>query len=117
MEQAQINTQRIYDQVLTFATLYGGRIILAILTLVIGLWLIGWTMRMLSTVMIKRHVDRDVQPFLLSLLNAVLRILLLLSIASTLGVQTTSFVAIIGAAVWPSVWRCRVVWPILPVAY
>ncbi len=98
MEQAQINTQRIYDQVLTFVTLYGGRIILAILTLVIGLWLIGWTMRMLSTVMTKRHVDRDVQPFLLSLLNAVLRILLLLSIASTLGVQTTSFVAIIGAA-------------------
>jgi small conductance mechanosensitive channel len=98
MEQAQINTQRIYDQILTFATLYGGRIILAILTLVIGLWLIGWTMRMLSTVMTKRHVDRDVQPFLLSLLNAILRILLLLSIASTLGVQTTSFVAIIGAA-------------------
>lgn len=98
MEQAQTNAQRIYDQVLTFATIYGGRIVLAIITLIIGLWLIGWAMRGLAAVMTKRHVDRDVQPFLLSLLNAVLRILLLLSIASTLGVQTTSFVAIIGAA-------------------
>ena len=48
--------------------------------------------------MTRRHVDRDVQPFLLSLVNGLLRVLLLLSIASTLGVQTTSFVAIIGAA-------------------
>jgi small conductance mechanosensitive channel len=98
MEQAQTNAQRIYDQVLTFATLYGGRILLAILTLIIGLWIIGWITKLLSSVMTKRHVDRDVQPFLLSLVNAVLRVLLLLSIASTLGVETTSFVAIIGAA-------------------
>ena len=98
MEQAQTNAQRIYDQVLTFATIYGGRILLAIVTLIIGLWLIGWVTRLLSSVMTKRHVDRDVQPFLLSLLNAILRVLLLLSIASTLGVETTSFVAIIGAA-------------------
>ncbi|QHW00932.1 mechanosensitive ion channel family protein [Spirosoma endbachense] len=98
MEQAQTNAQRIYDQVLTFATLYGGRILLAILTLIIGLWVIGWITKLLSSVMAKRHVDRDVQPFLLSLVNAVLRVLLLLSIASTLGVETTSFVAIIGAA-------------------
>lgn len=98
MEQAQTNVQRIYDQVLTFATVYGGRILLAIITLIVGLWLIGWIMRLLAAAMTKRHVDRDVQPFLLSLVNAVLRVLLLLSIASTLGVQTTSFVAIIGAA-------------------
>ena len=98
MEQAQTNAQRIYDQVLTFATLYGGRILLAIITLIVGLWIIGWIVRLLSSVMAKRHVDRDVQPFLLSLVNAILRVLLLLSIASTLGVETTSFVAIIGAA-------------------
>lgn len=98
MEQAQTSAQRVYDQVLTFATLYGGRILLAVVTLIVGLWIIGWITKLLSTVMAKRHVDRDVQPFLLSLVNAVLRVLLLLSIASTLGVETTSFVAIIGAA-------------------
>lgn len=98
MEQAQTNAQRIYDQVLTFATIYGGRIVLAIITLIIGLWLIGWLVRGLTSLMTKRHVDRDVQPFLLSLFSTTLRILLLLSIASTLGVETTSFVAILTAS-------------------
>ncbi|MCK8490327.1 MULTISPECIES: mechanosensitive ion channel family protein [Spirosoma] len=98
MEQAQTNAERIYDQVITFAALYGGRILLAIITLMVGLWLIGWITRLLSSLMAKQHVDRDVQPFLLSMVNAVLRVLLLLSIANTLGVETTSFVAIIGAA-------------------
>lgn len=98
MEQAQNRVERIYDQILAFATIYGGKIVLAILTLVIGLWLIGWVVKLLSSMMTKRHVDRDVQPFLLSLVNGLLRVLLLLSIASTLGVQTTSFVAIVGAA-------------------
>lgn len=98
MEQAQTRMERIYDQVLAFATIYGGQIILAILTLIVGLWVIGWIVKLLSSMMTSRHVDRDVQPFLLSLVNGLLRVLLLLSIASTLGVQTTSFIAIIGAA-------------------
>ncbi len=98
MEQAQTKAELFYTQAVTYITLYGGRVVLAILTLIIGLWLIGWITRLLSAAMTKRHVDRDVQPFLLSLLNGLLRVLLLLSIASTLGVQTTSFVAIIGAA-------------------
>lgn len=98
MENAQTSAQRVYEQVLAFATIYGGRIVLAIVTLIVGLSVIGWIARLLSSVMTRRHVDRDVQPFLLSLVNGVLRVLLLLSIASTLGVATTSFVAIIGAA-------------------
>lgn len=98
MEQAQTRLELFYAQVVTFVTLYGGRVLLAILTLIVGLWVIGWITRLLSSAMTRRHVDRDVQPFLLSLVNGLLRVLLLLSIASTLGVQTTSFVAIIGAA-------------------
>jgi len=98
MEQAQTKAQLFYTQLITFATIYGGRILLAIITLLVGLWIIGWITKILSSTLTKRHVDRDVQPFLLSLVNGLLRVLLLLSIASTLGVQTTSFIAIIGAA-------------------
>lgn len=98
VDGAQTSAVRLYDQVLHFATLYGGRVVLAIVTLVVGLWLIGQIVRLLSTGMTRRHVDRDVQPFLLSLVSGLLKVLLMLSIASTLGIQTTSFVAIIGAA-------------------
>ncbi len=98
LQQAQTTAERLYEQLLTFATLYGGKVVLAMLTLLVGLWLIGLLVRLLSQVMKRRNLDRDVQPFLLSLVNTGLRILLLLSIASTLGIATTSFVAIIGAA-------------------
>ncbi|MFD1140333.1 mechanosensitive ion channel family protein [Larkinella insperata] len=98
MESPAFSLQSVYDQVAAFATLYGFKILLAIIILVIGLWLTNQVVRMLSAVMSKRHVDRDVQPFLLSLVNVLLKVLVLLSVASTLGVETTSFVAIIGAA-------------------
>ncbi len=85
-------------QLTTIVTLYGTKILLAIITLVVGLWIIGQLVKVLSRVMSSRHVDRDVQPFLLSMISGLLRVLLLLSVASTLGIETTSFVAIIGAA-------------------
>lgn len=98
MENAQTNLQRLSAEVITFATLYGGRILLAIVTLFVGLRVIGWITKLLGSIMARRQVDRDVQSFLSSLINGLLRVLLLLSIASTLGVATTSFVAIVGAA-------------------
>jgi small conductance mechanosensitive channel len=90
--------QNFFDQIAAFAMLYGYKILLAIVILVVGLWLVNLLVKMLSNVMNKRLVDRDVQPFLLSLVGVILKVLVLLSVASTLGVETTSFVAIIGAA-------------------
>ncbi|RRB07388.1 mechanosensitive ion channel family protein [Larkinella rosea] len=98
MEPSKFSFQNVTDQVMAFATLYGFKILLAIVILIVGLWLVNQLVKMLSTVMNKRQVDRDVQPFLLSLVGAILKVLVLLSVASTLGVETTSFVAIIGAA-------------------
>jgi len=79
-------------------TQYGGKVVLAVVTLIVGLWLIGVLVKVLARVMNSRHMDKDVQPFLLSLVNGLLRVLLLLSIAGMLGIETTSFVAILGAA-------------------
>lgn len=98
MEPSNFSFPNVFDQLKTFAALYGFKILLALIILVVGLWLVNQVVRMLSAVMDKRQVDRDVQPFLLSLVSAILKVLVLLSVASTLGVETTSFVAIIGAA-------------------
>jgi small conductance mechanosensitive channel len=46
----------------------------------------------------KRKVDKDVQPFMNSLLLVFLNIMLLLSIAGIIGIETSSFVAVLGAA-------------------
>jgi small conductance mechanosensitive channel len=85
-------------QAVTLITVYGGRILLAVVTLLIGLWVIGLVVRAMTSLMNTRHMDKDVQPFLVSLVGGLLRVLLLLSIAGMLGIETTSFVAIIGAA-------------------
>lgn len=98
MEPSSFSVQNIYDQFAAFAALYGFKILLAIIILIVGFWLVSQVVKMFSKVMNKRQVDRDVQPFLLSLVSVILKILVLLSVASTLGVETTSFVAIIGAA-------------------
>ncbi len=86
------------DLITSYIALYGGKVLLAVITLIVGLWVIGQLTRLLARILTDRHVDRDVQPFLLSLASGLLRVLLLLSVAGMLGIETTSFVAIVGAA-------------------
>lgn len=89
---------KLQEQVTSAITLYGGKILLALVVFIIGRFLIGWVSSLISNQMKKRDIDRDVQPFLRSLISVALNITLLISIAGIVGVQTTSFVAILGAA-------------------
>ncbi|WP_353723076.1 mechanosensitive ion channel domain-containing protein [Dyadobacter sp. 676] len=85
-------------QIWPLVTLYGGKIVLAIVAFIIGRLIVGKISSMLSNVMEKRKVDRDVQPFLSSLIVVLLNVMLLLSIAGIVGIETSSFVAVLGAA-------------------
>lgn len=77
---------------------YSPRVITALVILIIGLFLIGIMMKMTKKVMKKRNVEITLQKFLLNLLSWALKILLFVMVAAKLGVETTSFAAIIGAA-------------------
>ncbi|MEZ0540192.1 mechanosensitive ion channel family protein [Fibrella arboris] len=77
---------------------YGWQLLMAGLLAAGGLWLIKLIVQAISRLMNRQHVERDVQPFLLATLRIGLRIALVLSVLSALGVETTSFVAVIGAA-------------------
>jgi len=77
---------------------YSGRVLLAIIVLLIGLWIIKRIVKTVSKRMEHREVDESLQPFLRSLISALLRIMLFISVASMLGVEMTSFVAVLGAA-------------------
>jgi small conductance mechanosensitive channel len=93
-----MNFDIIKAQIWTLATLYGGKVLLALLAFIIGRFIVGKISSMLSNVMEKRKVDRDVQPFLSSLIVVLLNVMLLLSIAGIVGIETSSFVAVLGAA-------------------
>ncbi len=79
-------------------THYGSRLLVAALLAAGGYWLIKLAINAIGRLLTQRQVDRDVQPFVLSLLRIGLQVALLLSVFSTLGIETNSFVAVIGAA-------------------
>ncbi len=85
------------EQLLEIATDYAPKVVGALLTLIIGFWIIGWITKGIKKMMAKRGIDETIRPFLGSLINVGLKIMLLLSVASMFGIATTSFVAIFGA--------------------
>ncbi|PTX63822.1 small conductance mechanosensitive channel [Kordia periserrulae] len=77
---------------------YGLKVVAALAILIIGLFIIKMIVRVSKKIMKKRGVDDTLQKFLGSLLSWTLKILLFVIVASQLGIETTSFAAIIGAA-------------------
>ncbi|PCM42948.1 mechanosensitive ion channel family protein [Marinobacter sp. ANT_B65] len=84
------------DQAIELIMTYAPKVLLAIVTLIIGMWLINRLVRLLDSKLGKK--DPTLNKFLCGLVSAILKILLLISVASMVGIATTSFVAIIGAA-------------------
>ena len=86
------------DQGIAMAIEWVPQILLALATLFIGLWVIKGVTKLLSKTLSARSVDQTLSPFLCSLTSWGLKALLLVSVASMVGVETTSFVAVLGAA-------------------
>ena len=77
---------------------YGSRVLLALLTLAVGWWIINKVSARLGKLVGLRNADLALQGFISTLSNIVLKVLLFVSVASMIGIETTSFVAAIGAA-------------------
>ncbi|MFU0838279.1 MAG: Small-conductance mechanosensitive channel [Pseudomonas fragi] len=77
---------------------YGSRVLLALVTLAVGWWLINRLTTKSGQLLAMRKADLALQGFISSLANIILKVLLIVSVASMIGIQTTSFVAAIGAA-------------------
>lgn len=73
-------------------------VLLSLATLVIGLAFINRLVRVFAAFMRHRSVEPSLQSFATSFSSITLKVILVISVASMLGVQTTSFVAILGAA-------------------
>lgn len=88
-----------YSQVaIEMGMAYAPKLVLAILTLIIGFWLINKLLKVIDRLMSARSTEPTLQRFLHSLLSILLKALLLISAASMIGIETTSFIAILGAA-------------------
>lgn len=88
----------IMDQIVEAVAAYGLKILAAIIILVIGLWLAKKLKTLFVDILQKKEVDPTLVGFFSSMLYGALVIFVVIAAIGKLGVQTTSFVAVIGAA-------------------
>ncbi|MBU2940050.1 mechanosensitive ion channel [Lacinutrix sp. C3R15] len=81
-----------------FISTYGIKVIGAIAIWIIGSWLIKKIIKAVTKVMNSRNYEESLKKFLLNLIGWALKILLIITILGNLGVETTSFAAILAAA-------------------
>lgn len=76
---------------------YAPKVLLAIVTLIVGFWIIKRIVNFANKAIQRTGMDETLSKFLSSLISIVLKIMLLLSVAGMFGVNTTSFIAIFSA--------------------
>ena len=94
MEKTEFYTDKALDLLMT----WGPKLVLAIVILVAGIIIINSFSRFLRKLMKKREVDPTLVPFLVGLISTLLKVMLIISVVDIVGIKTTSFVAVLGAA-------------------
>ena len=85
-------------QLISMAISWAPKVLGAIFVLIIGFWIANAVARMAGNAMEKSGLDKDVVPFLKSLITVVLKVLVVISAAGLVGIETTAFVGLIAAA-------------------
>lgn len=92
------NLDEYADEAIKLIIAYGPKLILAVLTLIIGLWAIKWFTKAMNSLMESKDLDPSLRPFFRSLISLTLKVLLVISVMGMIGIEMTSFIALLGAA-------------------
>ena len=95
MDMEQI--QPYLDKAIELSMAYLPKVVLAVVTLVVGFWIIKRVIKGMNRVLGHKAVDDTLQKFMTSFIDVLLKILLLVAVAGMVGVETTSFIAMLGA--------------------
>ena len=77
---------------------YSPKFVISIIILLIGLWLTSFITKSAKKIMAVRNVELTLSTFIGNLIFWTLRILLFVTVISKLGIETSAFVTILGAA-------------------
>ena len=86
------------DLVKEYVVPFGIKLVVAIIVLLLGRWLIKLLQRGLLRMMERRHAEPSLNSFLSSLVSVLLHFVLIISIISILGINTSSLVALLASA-------------------
>lgn len=92
------NLNLFLDKILDLSISAGKNILMALLVYIVGRFLIKLVRNLLEKALVHRKLDPGVRTFMQSMLNIVLNILLIISVIGALGVNTTSFAALLASA-------------------
>ena len=98
MEETMQTGTDLLDKAMELLVNYGPKLVGALLVLVIGLWIIKLINRAVSRLLEKKDWDPSLEPFIRTLVSILLKIMLVISVMGMVGIQMTSFIAILGAA-------------------
>ncbi|MBP6429344.1 MAG: mechanosensitive ion channel [Bacteroidales bacterium] len=76
---------------------FGPKIIVAILLLWLGFKLTNFLSRRIYKIMVRRNVEASLVPFITQVTSIVLKILIVITVISIVGIEMTSFIALLGA--------------------
>ena len=97
-DNATAEASKYTDLAITYASEYGLNLVSAILIFIIGKWVIAKITKLAKTVMEKAKIDRTLIEFAESLIYFALLMMVILASLNALGINTTSFLAVFGAA-------------------
>jgi len=92
------NLSEIGNKILEQVVYYGPKLVVALITLIAGLWIINGLVKFIFKKIPRSKMDVTLSSFLRSIISIILKILLWITVISMLGIKMTSFVAILGAA-------------------
>ena len=97
IQQVQTDPQTFWQGILDSAIRFGLKVLVALLIYLIGAWLIRRIKRLLVRVFERRHTERTLASFICSFVSISLTVMLIIATIGTLGVDTTSFAALLAA--------------------
>lgn len=95
---SQNNLKKFAEQGIEMTMLYLPKLLLALVTLLVGFWVISKLATGLEKILSMRQVESTLQRFLSTMFSGALKVMLIISVASMIGIETTSFIAMLGAA-------------------
>lgn len=98
MEMNVSTVERYVTMVGDLAVQFGSNLLVALLVLIIGLWIIKRILKLFDLAMAKKKVEITLHQFLISIVGILFKAILIIVVASMIGVETTSLIAVLGAA-------------------
>jgi len=98
MPLSDITLDNLINKSSEIAVEYAPKLVGAILIWIIGSWVVKRLIKVFYKAMENREMDASLKPFLKGIISMLLKVMLIISVLSTLGIKMTSFIAILGAA-------------------